>query len=53
MSDFFIDHKQTAARDLNMLSIKDYRNIHLATLQVLDKTGIFVEDPQALAGTIT
>ena len=48
MSDFFIDHKQTAAPDLNMLSIKDYRDIHLTTLQVLEKTGIFVEDQQAL-----
>jgi len=48
MSDFFIDHKQTAARRLNMLSIKDYRDIHLTTLHVLEKTGIFVEDQQAL-----
>jgi len=48
MSDFFMDHRQTAARDLNMLSIKDYRDIHLATLQILEKTGVFVEDQQAL-----
>jgi len=48
MSDFFMDHKKTAARGLNMLSTKDYRDIHLATMQVLDTTGIFVEDPQAL-----
>ncbi len=48
MVDFFMDHKLTAAHDLKMLSIKDYRDIHLATLQVLEKTGIFVEDQQAL-----
>ena len=48
MSDFFMDHRQTAARELNMLSIKDYRDIHLATLQILEKTGVFVEDQQAL-----
>ena len=48
MSDFFIDHKKTATRDLNMLSIKDYMDIHQATLHVLEKSGIFVDDQQAL-----
>jgi trimethylamine--corrinoid protein Co-methyltransferase len=48
MSDFFKDQKQMAARGLNILSINDYRDIHLATLQVLEQTGVFVEDHQAL-----
>jgi hypothetical protein len=49
MPDFFKDQKQMAARGLNILSINDYRDIHLATLQVLEQTGVFVEDHQALA----
>ncbi len=48
MADFFTDHKHTAARSLKMLNLKDYRDIHLATLQVLENTGFFVEDRQAL-----
>jgi trimethylamine--corrinoid protein Co-methyltransferase len=48
MSDFFMDQKQKAVCGLNLLSKNDYRDIHLATLQVLEQTGVFVEDQHAL-----
>ena len=47
MSDFFFDQKQTAGGGLNLLAQNDYRDIHLATLKVLEKTGVLVEDQQA------
>lgn len=43
-----MDQKQTAVCGLNLLSKNDYRDIHLATLQVLEQTGVFVEDPSAM-----
>ena len=44
MADFFNRQKPTVVGGLNLLPIKDYEDIHQATLQVLEKTGIFVED---------
>jgi trimethylamine--corrinoid protein Co-methyltransferase len=44
MADFFNNKKPKFVRGLNLLTINDYRDIHLATLQVLEKTGFFVED---------
>jgi trimethylamine--corrinoid protein Co-methyltransferase len=48
MFDFFIDQKRNAVCGLNLLSENAYKDIHLATLQVLEQTGVFVEDPHAL-----
>ena len=47
MSEFFFDQKPTAGGGLNLLVQNDYRDIHLATLNVLEKTGVFVEDQHA------
>ncbi|MBW2408405.1 MAG: trimethylamine methyltransferase family protein, partial [Deltaproteobacteria bacterium] len=47
MADFFDEQKPTVFGGLNLLPIKDYQDIHEATLQVLEKTGIFVEDETA------
>jgi trimethylamine--corrinoid protein Co-methyltransferase len=47
MTDFFNNQKPTVINGLNLLAVKDYKDIHLATLQVLDKTGIYVEDEKA------
>lgn len=47
MSGFFNDKKPKFVRGLNLLTINDYRDIHLATLQVLEKTGVLVEDEKA------
>ena len=46
MAAFFNDQIQKSASGLNLLTINDYRDIHLATLKVLEKTGVFVEDQQ-------
>jgi trimethylamine--corrinoid protein Co-methyltransferase len=47
MTNFFNNQKPTVISGLNLLAVKDYKDIHLATLQVLDKTGIYVEDEKA------
>jgi trimethylamine--corrinoid protein Co-methyltransferase len=47
MTDFFNNQKPTVINGLNLLAVKDYKDIHLATLQVLEKTGIYVEDEKA------
>ena len=47
MADFFTDRISRFAGGLNLLSEDNYKDIHLATLQVLEKTGIFVEDKTA------
>jgi trimethylamine--corrinoid protein Co-methyltransferase len=47
MADFFNDQKLKFVSGLNLLTLNDYRDIHLATLKVLEKTGVFVEDQQA------
>lgn len=47
MSDFFSDKKPKFVSGFNLLTINDYRDIHLATLQVLEKTGFLVEDEKA------
>jgi trimethylamine:corrinoid methyltransferase-like protein len=47
MSDFFNDQKRQVVGELNLLNINDCKDIHMATLQVLEKTGVFVEDQQA------
>jgi len=47
MADFFNDQRLKVVSGLNLLPIKDYRDIHLATLKVLEKTGVFVEDQHA------
>jgi trimethylamine--corrinoid protein Co-methyltransferase len=47
MADFFNDQKTIVVGGLNLLSIKDSQDIHLASLQILEKTGIFVEDRKA------
>jgi len=47
MADFFKDQKPMVVRGLNLLTINDYKDIHLATLQVLEKTGVVVEDQPA------
>jgi trimethylamine--corrinoid protein Co-methyltransferase len=47
MADFFTDRISRFAGGLNLLSKDNYKDIHLATLRVLDKTGIFVEDKTA------
>jgi trimethylamine--corrinoid protein Co-methyltransferase len=47
MADFFNAQNATVVGGLNLLSIKNCQDIHLATLQVLEKTGIFVEDQAA------
>jgi len=47
MSDFFNDQKRQVVSGLNLLTINDYKDIHMATLQVLEKTGIYVEDHKA------
>ena len=44
MVDFFSGQKPKVVGGLNLLPIKNYKDIHQATLQVLEKTGIFVED---------
>jgi len=48
MYDFFKDKMQPAVCGLNLHTKNAYMDIHLATLQVLEKTGVFVEDQQAL-----
>ena len=47
MVDFFSGQKPKVVGGLNLLPIKDYKDIHQASLQVLEKTGIFVEDETA------
>ncbi len=47
MVDFFSGQKPKVVGGLNLLPIKDYKDIHQASLQVLEKTGIFVEDQTA------
>ena len=47
MADLFKDQKTMVVSGLNLLTINDYKDIHLATLQVLEKTGVFVEDQPA------
>jgi trimethylamine--corrinoid protein Co-methyltransferase len=47
MADFFVNQNLTSAVGLNMLGKNDYSDIHQATLQVLEKTGVYVEDRQA------
>jgi trimethylamine--corrinoid protein Co-methyltransferase len=47
MADFFNEQKPEVVGGLNLLPIKNYKDIHQATLQVLEKTGIFVEDQTA------
>lgn len=41
MSDFFNDQKRQDVGELNLLNINDCKEIHLATLQVLEKTRIY------------
>jgi len=48
MYDFFNGKMQSAVCGLNLHTKNAYMDIHLATLQVLEKTGVFVEDQQAL-----
>ncbi len=40
---------QSGGFSLNTFSEDELYEIHLATLEILDETGVFVEDPQALA----
>ena len=40
--------KQSGGLSLNVFSDDELYEIHLATLEVLEKTGIFVENPEAL-----
>jgi trimethylamine--corrinoid protein Co-methyltransferase len=47
MYNFFSDQKIEAVNGLNLLTKNEYRDIHQATLQVLKKTGVFVEDQKA------
>ena len=47
MSDFFNDQKRQVVSGLGFLKTNDYKDIHMATLKILAKTGIFVEDQQA------
>jgi trimethylamine--corrinoid protein Co-methyltransferase len=47
MADLFNDNVQPVACGLNLLTKNAYRDIHLATLKVMEKTGVFVEDQQA------
>ena len=47
MADFFNDQNRRIVSGLNLLTLNDYRDVHLATLKVLEKTGVFVEDQQA------
>ena len=47
MAEFFNDQKQKVVNGLNLHTLNDYRDIHLATIKVLEKTGIFVEDQPA------
>jgi len=47
MSDFFNAQKRQVVSGLNLLTVNDYQDIHLATLQVLERTGVFVADQQA------
>ena len=44
----FAGQNRTSGLSLNMFSSDELDDIHLATLEVLDKTGIFVEDEAAL-----
>jgi trimethylamine--corrinoid protein Co-methyltransferase len=48
MPDFFSNSEKIAMLGLNTLSENDCSNIHMATLRVLEKTGIYVEDTKAL-----
>ncbi len=48
MYDFFNGKMQSAVCGLNLHTKNAYMDIHLATLQVLEKTGVFVEDQQAM-----
>ena len=41
--------RQSGGFSLNVFSDDELYEIHLATLEVLEKTGVFVEDPEALA----
>jgi trimethylamine--corrinoid protein Co-methyltransferase len=47
MTVFFKDINQMLFRGLHLLTLNEYENIHLATLQVLEKTGVYVEDAKA------
>ncbi len=47
MADFFCAEKHPVAGGFNPLSINAYQDIHLATLRILENTGVFVEDKQA------
>ena len=47
MADFFNDQRRQVVSGLNLLTINDYKDIHMATLQLLKKTGVFVESQQA------
>ena len=47
MYDFFNDQNLQVVSELGLLKINDYKDIHLATLKILEKTGVFVEDQQA------
>ena len=44
MADFFNDQKRHDVSGLKSLTITEYKDVHLATLKVLEKTGVFVED---------
>ena len=47
VSDFFNDQKRQVVIGLDLLKINDCKDIHMATLQILGKTGVFLEDQQA------
>ena len=44
MADFFNEQNRHVVSTLHVLTINNYSDIHQATLQVLEKTGIYVED---------
>lgn len=48
MVDILSNLKNSEEIGLNILKNADYSDIHLATLDVLEKTGIYVEDAQAI-----
>ena len=47
MADFFNEQKPEVVGGLSLFPVKNYKDIHRATLQVLEKTGIYVEDETA------
>jgi len=47
MTDFFSNKKPIEKPIFNLLEANEFNDIHLATLKVLEKTGVFVEDQQA------